>query len=418
MAVDVIAALGPEPPKTRRATGVHAAVDRNPPRFVLASELLANLPPEPKGVCGKYIVPGIITALGGPPKIGKSTLSMAMAEAVGSGAESFLGQPINGGPVLYVSEEAASTLKHKMPAGEVYLLTRDLAWPRPSWEELIDLTAEEAKRTGAVLVVIDTLAHWSGFEPEREKDAGAMQAKMAPLQALTRDGVAVLLDVHSRKGGGEHGEGLRGSNALPGAVDIILELERIGDAPRQRAILSLSRYPSTPGLLIVDHDPHEGSWSVIGESAERGDTRAIADREAILKALRSSDEGLSREALERAVGAPRIQWKAILDTLQTERMIRRSGRGVKGEPYLFQIVRTDAAQAPAQKRAETGTAAASDSAALPVGEQQKEADAAANPNGARCAESIEELQARVRALTELSATEAEREWQRLREAHG
>ena len=42
-----------------------------------------------------------------------------------------------------------------------------------------------ARRVGAVLAVIDTLAHWSGLEAEKEKDAGAVQAKMRPASKLS-----------------------------------------------------------------------------------------------------------------------------------------------------------------------------------------------------------------------------------------
>lgn len=357
------------------------------PKFVLARELLASLPPDPEGTWGSYLVPGNVTILAGKPKAGKSTLAMALAGAIGSNADSFLGQRVNGGPVLYVAEEASSTLAHKLPGGDVHLLTRDLAWPAPSWEELIELTRREAQRVKAVAVFIDTLAHWAGLGHEREKDAGAAQATMRPLLGLARDGLAVGLVHHARKGGGEDGEGLRGSGALAGAADVILELERVGTSPRQRALLALSRYPSTPGALVIDHNPADDTWSVVGEGVERGDSRSIADRQAILAALGRSNEPLTRADLEAAVGTPERQWHAILDMLEHEGLIQRTGAGKKGDPYRFEMLRADAAQAPAQQCAETENTAGSFSAALPVREKQKEPSVAEKANDAQCAES-------------------------------
>jgi hypothetical protein len=252
-------------------------------------------------------------------------------------------------------------------------------------------------------------------------DDGAMQAKMRPVQGLARDGLAVLLPVHSRKGGGEHGDGIRGSSALAGAADIILEIERVNGSPRQRALLALSRFPSTPGALVLEFSSVDGSWAVIGEGAERGDSRSISDRQAILEALRGGE--LTRAELEAAVGTPERQWHGILDTLVHERLIERTGAGRKGDPYRFSMLRTDAAQQPAQKRAETENTAAVFSAALSVGEQQKEASVATNPNPAPRAESStrseltkDELQQRVRKLGAMSDEDAEAEWQRLEAA--
>jgi hypothetical protein len=378
--VDVFARLGREPPDPRDWRDGERDSERG--RFVPASELRASLPPDPEGVLGSYLVERNLTLLGGKPKVGKSTLALAVAEAIGSHAQSFLGQPVNGGPVLYVSEESGSTLIHKLPAGDVRFLTRDLAWPPPSWKELIEITAAEVRAVGAVAVVIDTLAHWAGFAPEKEKDAGAMQAALRHAQALAQAGPAVLLTVHVRKGGGEDGEALRGSSALAGAADIILELERVDDSPRERALLALWRYPSTPGVLLIDHNLVNGSWSVAGESSERADKRKMADRQALLRAC---DEALTRTELESALGSPALQWKGTLDTLVNEGLIEQTGEGVRGDPYRWKKVCTDSVQTPAQKCTESGPAAASVSGVCRK-THQKQAGGPASADSVRCTE--------------------------------
>ena len=124
----------------------------------------------------------------------------------------FLDRPIKGAPVLYVSEESVPTLVHKLPEGDVRILTRDLAWPRPTWPDLIEAAEIEARRVGAGLLVIDTFSFWGALPAEREKDAGAVQGAMEPLIAATSEGLAILLIHHQRKGGGEEGEAVRGSS--------------------------------------------------------------------------------------------------------------------------------------------------------------------------------------------------------------
>jgi hypothetical protein len=343
--------------------------------FVTAAELRATTPAEPAWLWSGYLAPGALTLLAAKPKAGKSTLAVAISEAAAAGARSFLGRPIGEGPVVYCSEETPATLAHNLPAIDgIRVLTRDAMWPKPSWAELVAGSVEECKRIGAVLLVVDTFAYWAALPKDAEKDAGAAQAAMQPLIDATRDGLPVLVPLHQRKGGGEDGEGVRGSGAIAGGADIVLELERL-QQPRERALLALSRYPSTPGSLIIEHDAATGAWKAIGEG-ERADARSITDRRAILTAL-DGGSALTRQELEDATDAPERQWHGQLEALIEQGKVRRIGAGKKGDPYRFQILRTDSAQ----HCAESPPAAASFSAAHPVGVQQKEADAA--PNGAQ-----------------------------------
>src|SRR5947209_16016181 len=106
---------------------------------------------------------------------------------------------------------------------------------------------------------------------------------MRPLLDATREGLAVLAALHQRKGGGEDGEAVRGSSAITGAADIVLELER-GQRPTERVLLALSRYPSTLGSLVIERDPQTGSWRAMAEG-ERGDRGEIGWAERILSAI-------------------------------------------------------------------------------------------------------------------------------------
>src|SRR5205807_7046379 len=168
--------------------------------------------------------------------------------------------------------------------------------------------------------------------------------------------------------------------------DIVLELER-GQGPSERVLLALSRYPSTPGSLIFNYDHATGSWKVAGEG-DRDDTRATRDRQAILTALAGDEKKLTNDELQEAIGAPRLQWQGQLKKMVNCGEVGRTGKGVKGDPHRFEILRTDSAQSDAQKkvrtnaaqvpahnRAECDSTAASFSAAHHVVMQQKEADA-------------------------------------------
>ncbi len=356
-------------------------------RFVSPAELAESVPPEPDWVWESFIARGAVTILGGKPKAGKSTLALKLADKASSGASAFLTHAISGGPVLYVSEEGAGTLAHKTGTGDIRFATRETAWPKPLWPELIAAAVAEARRVNAVLLVIDTFAAWAGLGPESEKDAGTVQMAMEPLVEAAKAGLAVLLVVHARKGGGEDGEGIRGSSALAGAADIILELDRVsGGQPRQRKLLALSRFPQTPGVAVIEQNAESGEWSVIGEGADRGDAREISDRASLLTVL-DAEEPLSRAELQEAMGSPEQQWHDTLKALLSAGEVVRSGEGKKGDPYRYRKVRTDAAQTPAQNRRSNTREAVLDAAAHPVGVQHQKQAAAESISTDGCAES-------------------------------
>jgi hypothetical protein len=300
--------------------------------FIGADELRANTPSEPPWTWAGYIAPRSVTLLAARPKIGKSTLALAVAEAVAADAPAFLGRAINGGPVVFVAEEFAATLAHKTPATRaVRVLTGDAAWPKPSWPELVAGSVAEAERVGAVLLVVDTVPFWAALGRDAEKDAGAAQAMMQPLRDAARTGLAVLGVLHQRKGGGEDGEAVRGSGAITGAVDVVLELER-GERPSERVLLALSRYPSTPGSLLIERDPETGAWGAIAEG-KRGDGAVIGWTERILTATRVSGEGLTLDELGETLGADRRKWHPTLAKLLADESIARTGKGTRSDPY-------------------------------------------------------------------------------------
>ena len=321
-------------------------------RFLTPAELHAQTPPEPDWLLDGYLARGVLTiGPAGKPKVGKSTLSLAIVRAIRADAGRFLNRPVRSTAVVYLAEESASTLLHKLPADDpgLHILTRDNAYPRPPWAELVAVAVEHALQVDAGLLVVDTFPYWAALPAEREKDAGAIQEAVEPLLSATRQGLAVMVPAHTRKGGGEDGDALRGSSALAGAGDIILELERPtgqNPAPRQRILAALSRYPQTPGVLVLEHDAGTDAWSVVGEGEDRRDTRAVADRAALLSALPTSEPGMTRNELEDEIGSPHQQFAPTLARLIDEGQATRDGAGKKGDPYRYRILRNTPAQHP------------------------------------------------------------------------
>jgi hypothetical protein len=357
----------PDSGRREKASQSADAAQRPMLPFLSPAEVRASTPAEPPWLWNGYIAKGAVTLLAGKPKAGKSTLALAITDAVAAQAPAFLGRSSAGGGVVYVSEEGATTLSHKLPSSEdVRVLTRDVAWPKPTWIELVEATVAEAERTGAGMIVIDTLSFWGALPAEREKDAGAAQDLMEPLVRAARADLAVLLVHHGRKGGGEDGEGVRGSTAIAGAADIILELERPREnaTPHQRVLLALSRYPQTPGALMFDHDAATGAWGVLGEAEDRSGAGKAQRRAEVLGAL-GSDE-LTRADLTDLLGDAR-EWKSTLDELVGEGAVERSGAGKKGDPHRWRrMLCENAVGASPQNPTERASGAVAVSAVCPV----------------------------------------------------
>jgi archaellum biogenesis ATPase FlaH len=244
------------------------APEPQPLRFLSLEELHEQAPPEPPWIWEDYLARGTITLIAGKPKVGKSSLVFGLVRAILSNEPTFLGRNITSTGIVYVSEEGKGTLKGKLPMhGDMTIMSREEAWPPPKWAELVQAAVLEAERTGAGLIVIDTLRKWARFAQELEKDASAMQAVVSALDLAVARGLAVVLVHHQRKAEGENGDAVSGTNALPGAVDVVLEVERTETGGNQRVLLAESRWNSPAALLFEKHrDDEDYDLVSVGES--------------------------------------------------------------------------------------------------------------------------------------------------------
>jgi hypothetical protein len=121
------------------------------------------------------------------------------------------------------------------------------------WVELIDFLGERAVGDGLDLVAIDPLAT---FLPGRdESNAGVVLEALMPLRRLLGQGLGVWLLHHPRKGEAPEGQAARGSGALTGFADIVVEmgcLGRLAGEDRRRVLKGYSRYPETPRELVIE----------------------------------------------------------------------------------------------------------------------------------------------------------------------
>ncbi|MGH2354608.1 MAG: AAA family ATPase, partial [Chloroflexota bacterium] len=207
---------------------------------------------------------GVLSLLSGPPGIGKGWWLQGLPRAMQDGT-TFYGLPTRRLRVLWATEEGASLARTArrfgIQPGQVAILRRDRV-PGRTWPELVKALRREAAKRQCGLVVIDTVRAWV---PGAEQTPEQAMAAMAPVRTeLTEPGLAVLVVHHARKGGGEHGEGVAGTNALVGAVDILIELHRVKGRPDARRMVTSRRFEP----LDITATLHGHRYLADGEPAE------------------------------------------------------------------------------------------------------------------------------------------------------
>jgi hypothetical protein len=206
-----------------------------------------------------YLAPGKVTALISPPKTGKTTLLSHLLARLAQGGL-LAGRAVVPARALVVSEEAAFDWDgrcRRLGLGQhVQLLCRPFPGARPTDAQWFALVAglEALHRQEALdLVVLDALA--ALLPGHAENYAPKMLDCLLPLQALASRGPAVWLLHHPAKGKRPDGQAGRGSGALTGFADIVMEMacvRRARSRDRRRRICAYSHYVETPRHLIVE----------------------------------------------------------------------------------------------------------------------------------------------------------------------
>jgi hypothetical protein len=257
-------------------------------------------------------------------------------------AGSFAGLTLSPGRSLIISEEHADHWRRR----SAHLNFGDhVGWfcrpfrGRPSpgqWDFFVEHLAQLHARLGVDLVVVDPLAAFMAGGSENE--AGCMLDTLLPLQRLTSAGMSVLVLHHPRRQPAAPGEAARGSGALPGFADILVEMRWLhGPAQddRRRRLVALARYPETPKELVIALNPDGTDYEALGsmKDAEFAEHWPILER-----ILLEAPALLDRAAIRRAWPARRpeaARLAAWLEEAVTRGLIRRWGKGVKGSRYRY-----------------------------------------------------------------------------------
>jgi AAA domain len=292
---------------------------------------------------------GRLTLLTSLWKAGKTTLLTGLLQRLGRG-EPFLGRACEPARALVVSEEPQDLWAGRLRAMPVGPHARPMSRPfrgRPSpagWQALVDHAASLRASGQLDLLVVDPLA---SFLPGRsESDPGTLLEMLHPLQWLAAAGAGVIVLHHPRRAASDEGSAARGSGALLGLVDIILELHRAGrlasDRCRRR-LVGLSRHLRTPERLDYEWDPATGAFRELGDPLVQRFRDNWPHVRGILQKRRGTATHHELLAdwpadLEKPPASLLYEW---LNRATEEKLVRRPGKGTRDDPYRYRLPNAD-----------------------------------------------------------------------------
>lgn len=300
---------------------------------------------DPDWILRGYIARGHSTLMTSLWKCGKTTWLAHLLAAASQGGD--VGGEVVPCKVLVISEETGALWAARRDAlaigDNVHFILRPFKG-RPDWQGwdgFVDhLAGLVAKHTYA-LVVVDPLAN---LLPVRdENDAASMLSALMPLGRITEADAALLLLHHPRKGDGGEGQAARGSGALPGFVDVLVEMRRCTSerSDTRRVLTAYSRFDSTPAEQVLELT--EGGYHSCGTKADAVKSDRMG---ALTDLLPSEAPGLTAEEVrdlwpdEGVQGIPRPGKRTLENDLKAGADLGRwhmTGVGRKGDPFRFYV---------------------------------------------------------------------------------
>lgn len=239
---------------------------------IMTTDDLSRVPPMVPSVSNMLNMRSLAWLAGNPGSY-KSFLAIDLACNIAAGRTYRTG-PVYKAPTLYVTGEGKGGLYGRIQAWEQAnrCMTVNTRWlpeavpvTSPDWDLLVDA----ANTISAGFIVLDTQAWMTpGLDENSVSDMGRYVRGLSRLMEGT--GACVLTIHHSSKGG----ESLRGSSAVHGAADTVINLDRRTDEGTQEKVVQVScmkqkdldtfgtyyMRPVTMGVSIVLQECERPGW--------------------------------------------------------------------------------------------------------------------------------------------------------------
>lgn len=294
-----------------------------------AADLMAATFPEPR-----WAVPGIVaegvSLFVGPPKVGKSWLSLGLGLCIAAGCPALGTIGVQAGPVLYLAlEDTPRRLQSRMgkllagrpaPAGLTLATTCP---PLPQGGDTA-ISGWIDRNPDARLVVIDVFAKMRGNGVAGQSAYDADYSAVSRVKRIADHyGIAVVLVHHVRKAGSDDFlESVSGTNGLAGAADATLVLRRARN--QADATLSVTGRDVEEAEHALSFEPLTGAWTRLDGPAS--DHTLSDSRAAVLRAVRDQP-GITPKALADLLGIAPAAARQTCSRMVTDGQLTTDGTG-------------------------------------------------------------------------------------------
>jgi hypothetical protein len=301
-------------------------------RWKLSSEL-CPIDPNLQWIIHGILKVGSSTLMSSAPKVGKTTWLFDMLRCIGTG-EDFCGLKTRKCRAMIISEEDESTLAERC---QEFGIGDHVGWfcrpfinrpTQPIFKSFIAECRQAALEFGALFCVVDTVA--KHLPVKDENSASEMEGSLIQLWQLTQQDLGLMSFHHNRKSPGEGGSSARGSGALTGHFEILLNMDRTNEEnPTHRTIKGNSRFKQTPTEMLLELTP-EG-YRNLGEPHEHARQELLAR----IIAWVTSNPLKTHEDCALALGMPKPLIKSHLLRLVAANVLAANGSGSKFDYHKF-----------------------------------------------------------------------------------
>ena len=316
-----------------------------------AGELLASSPEEPNWLVPGLLAPGWTIKLAGREKLGKGTLAFYLLGRLERGEPTVFGaEPERPVTALVLSEEPEESVREKLDAFGIRRARIVFGYELAGlpWEEKIEALVQTAVAEGHGIVFVDNISRATGVEDESGPELARAVEKLA--DRIRAAGLAGIVDHHHKKGEARLEDKSRGNTALAGAMDVNVELERVGGwTSRRRKVSARGRLRSTiwqRGIELSEDGRDYFVADTTDERVEEQDAQLLHDR----FVLAGMPDGATARTFAVAIGldpeklADRRKAKRRLDMLAEEGHATTSAERRPGRATTYEAVPAEPAE--------------------------------------------------------------------------
>lgn len=281
-----------------------------------------------------------VGVLGGPPKVGKTWLSLDLATSVSSGTPCLGAFPVDkpGPALLYLAEDSLHSARARVEGlcqhrgiglqqADLHFITAPaLRLDREDDTRRLRATVEQIRPR---LLLLDPFVR---LHARDENDSGAISAILAGLRQLQRAcDVAIVLVHHTRKNGrGPQGYALRGSGDLYAWGDAYAYLSR-RDRTLRLSLEHRAHAPIQPFALSLVSRP-DGSCTHLDLALESAAPAPSSLEDRVLAEIARSETPLRRAHLRARLRVNNQRLGQALEALRTQARARYDSAGWAAVP--------------------------------------------------------------------------------------